>query len=182
MGVTLNKKQEYRDFITEIVKLFGPKVYVELGTRLGYTFNSIAPYCEKAIAVDLVIKGISNAPNVECYEMSSKDFSFLARTWAPKIDLLFIDADHCFKEVMNDFDSFFDFVVPETGLILLHDTFPVEERLLKDDRCSDAWKAAKFIRGNYGDKCESVTLPGPWAGLTIIRKVGHRHGWMDKEK
>ena len=175
----INKKQEYREFIIELVKLFKPKTYVEIGARYGYVFNSVSPYCERSIAVDLRLSGIKKRQGVECFQMSSQEFS---EQWNEDIDLLFIDADHNKKAVLQDFTNLSKWVKPITGLILLHDTYPVKEDLLKSDACSNAWEAARLIHEHlmYHD-FEIVTLPGPYAGLSIIRSAPI-HGWMQKTK
>lgn len=180
----MNKKQEYKDFVTELAKLFRPNVYVEIGARFGYTFNSAAPFCGKAIAVDPV-SCVTLSDNVEQYKITSTAFIAVAENAGLKIDMLFIDGDHSSKQVMNDFIEIGKFVVPETGLILLHDTFPVNSDLLSNTRCGDAWKVAREIR-SFFPSFEIVTLPGPWAGLSIIRKLDplklNRHGWMESAK
>lgn len=173
----MNKKQEFKTLIVELVKLFAPKTYVEIGSRFGYVFNSVSEYATRSVAVDIVdMNKIQKRPGVECYQIASQEF---AEIWTDPIDFLFIDADHSAQAVLIDFDALSKFVTPVTGLILLHDTYPIEERLLESDRCGDAWKVAKLIHHNYDD-FEIVTLPGPWAGLSIIRKVNKVHGWMDK--
>lgn len=178
---SLNKKQEFQGWIVELVKLFKPAVYVEIGARFGYIFNAVSPYCKKSIAVDIIsLDKIERNPGVECYRMDSNRFAEMAESCAPQIDLLFIDADHSAKAVFNDLNNLSPFVREFTGMILLHDTFPINERLLEDDRCGDAWRIAKWVHEAKKD-FEIVTLPGPWAGLSIIRKVGTGHGWMDKK-
>jgi len=175
----MNKKQEYRNFIIELATLFQPHTYVEIGARFGYIFNEVSKYVKRAAAVDITPLDniIVRIGCVELYQMDSQEFT---KQWKDPIDLLFIDADHREESVIRDFTLLSKFVKPHTGLILLHDTYPVNERLLKDDRCSDAWKAASRIhRSNRIFKdFEIVTLPGPWAGLSIIRKVYNKHGWM----
>ena len=50
------------------------------------------------------------------------DFSFnVIKTWNQKIDYLFIDGDHTYDAVKNDFESWFPFVVCG-GIIALHDS------------------------------------------------------------
>lgn len=178
----MNQKQEYKKFIIELATLFQPDTYVEIGARFGYVFNTISTIAKRSIAVDIIpLDKIAKAPGVECYQMDSQEF---AKQWKDPIDLLFIDADHKEESVLYDFSLLSKFVKPHTGLILLHDTYPVNERLLEDDRCSDAWKAASKI--HRSDRVfkdfEIVTLPGPWAGLSIIRKVYDHHGWMDERR
>lgn len=173
----MSLKQEHRDLIVELVKLFRPKVYVEIGARFGYCFNMAAKYCERSVAVDLRLKGIKQNKGIECHQMDSKEF---AKNWKDEIDFLFIDADHNAKAVLTDFENLAPYVKEETGIVVLHDTFPINEELLAEDRCSDAWKVARKIHESdkYKDY-EICTLPGPNTGLSIIRKA-KKHGWMDK--
>ena len=175
------RRQEFRDLILELVLLFKPDTYCEIGIRKGYVFNTIAPHVKRAVAVDKdPFKGINKKKNTIHFQEDSSDF---AKKWAEqedtRIDMLFIDADHRCEKVLEDLGAMHDFVPEHTGLILLHDTYPIRPQLLADGRCSNAWEAAKFIRKELGNIYEIVTLPGPQAGLSIIRKA-KTHGWMDK--
>jgi hypothetical protein len=166
--------------MVELVKLLKPGTYVEVGVQRGYTFNVIAPLVEKAVAVDVQkMKSIADAPNVVKYQMTSEEF---AKQWWEPIDLLFIDADHHAEAVSRDFHNLSGFVREGTGLILLHDTHPMMEELLQDEFCSSAWITADQLwrySVNYRDGVpegyEIVTLPGPWFGLSIVRKRGKHH-------
>jgi hypothetical protein len=93
--------------------------------------------------------------------------------------MLFIDGDHNRDQVLKDFYSIGKWVRAYTGLILLHDTWPVTRSLLDPMYCGDAWRAAAEIRREFPKDYEIVTLPGPHAGLSIIRKATN-HGWMDQ--
>jgi hypothetical protein len=136
---------------------------------------------ERAIAIDINPFAPAHPGNVEFFQMESEAFAI---TWKkrkdPTIDFLFIDADHRCESVLKDFNLLSPFVLLHTGLIFLHDTYPIKEELLDDGRCSTAWKAAREIT-DYAD-FEIVTLPGPWAGLSIIRKTNGSHGWMDTKE
>lgn len=173
---------EFRNILLEFARLFEPNTYVEVGVRKGFTFKEMCKFVKRAIAIDIVEPPIPEIPNAEVFVMDSNEF---VKHWSDPIDFLFIDADHRFNSVMQDFNNLIDFVPAHTGLVFLHDTFPVEESLLTDTYCSDAWRAARLIHRNnkYNRRFEIVTLPGPWAGLSIIRKVydANRisHGWMD---
>jgi predicted O-methyltransferase YrrM len=180
------KQMEFKNLLIELVKLFKPKTYMEIGVKKGYTFNAIAPLVQRAIAVDINPFTPMYKDNTQFYNLSS---FYFYKLWKEKesnsIDFLFIDANHKYDAVLLDFFRFSSFVPLHTGLIFLHDTYPIKEELLSDGYCSTAWKAAKAIHKIYKNKFEIVTLPGPWAGLSIIRKIAEdyktsTHGWMDK--
>ena len=170
------KGQEFRELMLELIKLFAPHTYVEIGVQNGYTFNVLSPAIRRAVAVDIGdMSQIVDRPNIEKYRMKSEEF---AARWTDPIDLLFIDADHKKESVLADFDNLSPFVPEGTGLILLHDTYPVTTRLLADDCCSNAWEAAWDIRKKRKyQNFEIVTLPGPYAGLSIIRKAKKHLAW-----
>jgi len=184
------KQMEYRDLLVMLAKMFRPHVYVELGVKNCYTFNAMLPYVDEAYGCDIIPVAQSNYPESQFttwhhHQMSTKEFvKYWGKEYKVKwIDFLFIDADHRKEVVLRDFENFFPYVRESTGLIFLHDTYPIRKELLADGYCSNAWKAANWLaenRGNYLNQWEIVTLPGPWAGLSIIRKTNDHHGWMDK--
>lgn len=170
------KDMEFLGILKEIIRLFDINTYMELGVRKGYTFNSVAPLVKKAIAVDIGdMKGIIELPNVQKIQMYTDDLAF---KWNEPIDLLFIDADHRKEQVIKDFDNFSKFVREGTGIIAMHDTHPIDKRLLSDDNCSTAWQAAWEIRRNPKyENFEIFTFPGPFAGLSLVRKSKHHLSW-----
>jgi hypothetical protein len=180
MHVEGQRHQEFRDLILELVLLFKPDTYCEIGIKKGYVFNHIAPHVKRAIAVDKApFRGIYKKSNAIHFQEDSIDFAI---KWAsqkyPRIDFLFIDADHDCRQVIADFVAMEIYVPVHSGLILLHDTYPINKSLTQAGFCGTAWKAAKTIKEGYPE-IEIVTLPGPRAGLSIIRKAP-THGWMDK--
>jgi len=171
-----HKQNEFVQLMIELVKLYEPETYCEVGLQYGYTFNQIAPLVKRAVGVDIAIsKRIKRRKNMELFEMSSAEF---AKIWKDGIDLLFIDADHSRDAVLEDVRNLSIFVPECHGLILLHDTHPNAPHLLNPGRCNDAWRAARYIHEVLVE-FEIVTLPGPHAGLSILRKSYHRHlTWM----
>lgn len=172
------RNMEFRGLIVEMVNLFQPETYVEIGVQRAYTFNTISPLVKRAVAVDIVDTGrIAQHPNVETYIMPSIAFSKL---WKDPIDLLFIDADHTKESVLADFNALAPYVA-DNGLVLLHDTHPVQESLLREGYCSNAWEAARKIHlGLKYRDWEIVTLPGPWAGLSIARRAPEHLMWREE--
>lgn len=187
------KQMEYRWLLVELAKLFKPYTYVEIGVKKCYTFNAMCEHVSRPVAVDILDpRDYITWNHAEVHVCDSKEF---ALAWRDPIDFLFIDGDHNADSVIGDFESLFKFVREDTGLIFLHDTYPVIPELTQPGYCSDAWKAARYLReranGTHPDGLlyEIVTLPGPWAGISVIRplKRGKKspdsigHGWMDAD-
>lgn len=150
--------------IEAIAKHMKPRAYVELGVHEGECIRRVAPYCEKAIGVDIKRPAVVNGWTfIEC------DTKNISRPFYD-IDLAFIDADHGAESVRRDFDGLWPSISPN-GLILLHDTWPESQRYLEPGLCGTACNAVEGIKRAYSPGVEVVTLPiSP--GLTIIRKKG----------
>jgi predicted O-methyltransferase YrrM len=166
------REMEFIELFIALAKLYKPKVYVELGVKKGYTLKRMAPFVRQAIGIDIAPLAI-DLPNVKFVQSKTTEFAQSLAGREPFIDMLFIDADHAAKAVIEDFSAYFPYVKSGTGLILLHDTHPIKEELTEEGHCFDAWKAAAYLRSITD--CEIVTLPGPWAGLSICRKLGAHH-------
>lgn len=169
------KNQEFIPLIKFLIDMYQPDTYVEVGIQKGHCFKQVAPLVKNAIGID--IKLLFDLPGTTLIEDTSLN---VAKNWKHGIiDLLFIDGDHKKEAVLADIDAFLPHVRPCTGLILLHDTYPGAKHLAVEGYCSDAWKAAEEIHRNkkYTD-VEIVTLPGPYAGLSILRKVSKHIHWI----
>ena len=162
--------------------MYQPDTYVEVGLQKGYTFKHIAPMVTRAIGIDkkLLFSNI-DLPNSTLYESDSIK---IAKNWTDgAIDLLFIDGDHREKSVLADVDAFLPYVRPCTGLILLHDTYPSIPKLEADGYSSTAGTAARKIHKSPKYKnIEIVTLPGPYAGLSILRKATQHLHWKNQNE
>jgi len=167
---------EFRQLLKTFVLLYNPHTYVELGVEKGLTFNLISPLVMRAVAIDSR-KGLKIFLNshTEILNMTTDE---AAEVFQGEIDFLFIDACHEKTQLLTDFQNFSQFVKPDTGLIFLHDTYPINKRLLGHRYCHNAWEAAWEIRQSWPHLFEIVTLPGPRAGLSIIRKAQTQLGWL----
>ena len=85
----------------------------------------------------------------------NKTSNELAKTWNKKIDILFIDGDHGYKQVQFDYRTFLPFVI-KNGLIIFHDT--------STSKYSGPSKVVDEIKGLM--KINSSQYPG----ITIIQK------------
>jgi len=165
------RQMEFKNLLLELTVLLQPKSYLELGVKDGYTFNAIAPLVDKAYAVDFnQRKSVTINNNVEFFEMSTTNFYENFKTRNEKIDFIFVDADHK-KE-------------PFSGLIFIHDTYPIKEELMCQGYCHTAWEAIQITKPDIkAMHMELITIPGPWAGLSIMRYTpDNKHGWMDFKK
>ena len=57
----------------------------------------------------------------------------------------------------------------EFGMIILHDTDPMEERLIEPRYCSDSYKIDTWVRENYTE-LDIMTLPISEAGLSLVTR------------
>lgn len=174
------REMEFRDFIFHLMCLLKPKSYAELGVKAGYTFNILSQLVVKAYAVDIKKQAsVIDRANTEFFECTTLEFYNRFKIRKEKIDFIFVDADHNKIAVIKDAIMMKSFLTPYSGLMFLHDTYPVKEELLASGYCYNAWEAAKSLREIEKD-FEIVTIPGPWAGLSILRYVpDNKHGWMD---
>jgi hypothetical protein len=190
-----HRRNEFVPLMVELVRLYHPKTYVEVGVAEGYTFNQMVqmPQIDRLVAVDVRPVRVTPGGRVEIWQMSSQEF---AKKWKDPIDMLFIDGDHNKETVEHDFFEIGKFVRTGTGLILLHDTHPMTEELLSPRRCNNAWEFANELFGGISNQYEMgglyiddateymeiLTLPGPWAGMTMVKKRGRHHlCWKNKD-
>lgn len=166
----------HEDFIVHLARIIRPKTYVELGLYQCSLFNKIEPFASTLIGLDI-------KPEAEAFMKQSSKTKFVLGTtdkFALKlrkspisIDMLFIDADHSRKSVLNDFKNFFPFVVDQ-GIIILHDGYPKDSSYTRAGYCGDCYLAIQELTekapsGGY----EIMTIP-VHPGLTICRKrVSH---------
>jgi predicted O-methyltransferase YrrM len=179
------REMEFIELFIALARLFKPQTYVELGVKKGYTIRRMAPYVKHAIGIDIAPLEVNpDWGNVTTIKSTTLDYAKSLAGRTPFIDMLFIDADHECGAVLNDFWAYFPYVRPGTGLILMHDTHPINQELLDPGYCHDAWIAAKQLSlRSTENQYEIVTLPGPWAGLSIVRKLGAHHlSWKTQEE
>lgn len=159
---------DHPQFIASIAKWYKPKIFIEYGTGTGGATKVFAPHCGRVIGVDLSRSVTENIPNLEMYNMSTRDFKDSILSKIDSIDMAFIDADHKSEVAFQDFIDLFS-KLTEGGIIFIHDTFPSTEKWIKPCFCNDSWKVPELIKLNFAGLCEVLTIPIQ-PGLTIIRK------------
>ena len=176
-----------RDEIVQLAKFvyeLQPKVVVEIGTKFGGTFmiwNEIAPGIK--ISVDLVEGihgGVSrsdtdarNARFKELYNDScifiegdshdSATYDLLVKALDGKtIDFLFIDGDHTYEGVKEDYETYSS-LVSENGYIGFHDINDTQRHRDRDVYVGKLWNELE------GEKTE-FNVNADWAGIGVIKK------------
>jgi len=176
-----------RDEIVQLAKFvyeLQPKVVVEIGTKFGGTFmiwNEIAPGIK--ISVDLVegIHGgvsrldtdVRNARFKELYNDScifiegnsheSATYDLLVKALDGKtIDFLFIDGDHTYEGVKEDYETYSS-LVSENGYIGFHDINDTQRHRDRDVYVGKLWNEL------VGEKTE-FNVNADWAGIGVIKK------------
>ena len=139
--------------------------YIEYGVRDAQTLNDIVDIVDIAYGVDIVNE---HKHNDKClfYQEYTNDFS---KNKLPNInfDFAFIDADHKFESVIEDFRNIYKYI-QSGGYIFLHDTYPSSLGLLDPGFCNNCFLTPIVIKKEFPN-IEILTLPiNP--GLTIIRK------------
>ena len=176
-----------RDEIVQLAKFvyeLQPKVVVEIGTKFGGTFmiwNEIAPGIK--ISVDLVEGihgGVSrsdtdarNARFKESYNDScifiegnsheSATYDLLVKTLGgTTIDFLFIDGDHTYEGVKEDYETYSS-LVSENGYIGFHDINDTQRHRDRNVYVGKLWNEL------VGEKTE-FNVNADWAGIGVIKK------------
>jgi len=151
-----------------LASIYKPKVYVELGLHVGETFVKVQPHAEKLYGVDIsqntYLESLKRFHNVNIHYCTT-DLFF--DNFSEKIDMAFIDADHCIEGAKRDFDNVLSRLSPG-GIILLHDTDPETDDLIRPDRCGDSYKIVAMLEDN--PNVNILTLPLTNAGLSIVTK------------
>ncbi len=162
-----------------LAKMIKAKVYMELGVRQGDTINEMIKVVPRCIGVD-INKKFQHLydKRVEFHVNKTDDF---CKTWTDTLDMVFIDADHSYQSSYNDFLNYKDFVV-DHGFILLHDTCPCNEEMIRpvgQGALASPAHTAMRIKTEHAHECELVTLPDG-CGLSIVRmNRGKQLTWGD---
>ena len=93
--------QHHSDLIVQLVKSVNCQIYLELGIYDGSTLSRVGQFVPRVIGVD--IKDLRNNKNIgEFYLSTTQDF---LQKFNEMVDVIFIDADHSFESVKQDFET-----------------------------------------------------------------------------
>lgn len=158
------------DLIIHLASVIKPKVYVELGLYQCELFNKVLPFADRLIGVDLSNQAgqyMRKSPKATFINSTTQEYCHLAKSNGLSIDMLFIDANHSYQSVMDDFHAYFP-LVKDDGIILLHDGYPKDANHAEPGYCGDCYKAIEELSKSR-QEYEMVTIP-THPGLTVVRK------------
>lgn len=185
-GYSLYMPQE-KEEITQLAKFvyeLQPKVVVEIGTKFGGTFkiwNEITN--AKTISIDLVA-GIHGGVTRDDVDNRNKSFINLYGSRCnfiegdshqdltydllinilkgQKIDFLFIDGDHTYEGVKQDYEMYKE-LVSDNGYIAFHDINDTQRHRDRNVYVGKLWNEL------IGEKIE-FNIKADWAGIGVIKK------------
>lgn len=151
----------------------GSVTYLELGTAANETLGLVARMNPAARCIGVDLRAVDpGLPNVTMYTMTTTEYlAQFAQADGP-FNVAYIDADHSFRAVRDDFISVWNHMA-EQSLILLDDTWPGSEGATDPGYSGTAFLMYDWLR-DAGH--EFVTIPAS-PGLTIVRKSSRHLGW-----
>lgn len=158
-------------------ELLAPAVYLEIGVEKGLSLALARPPTQ-VVGVDPQPIGdpaAGCAAPVQLYAMKSADFLRAPPAGCALrrrgFNLAFVDGDHRFEAVLDDFIALERWAAPG-AVLALHDTLPLDDATAAPARrtafyTGDGWKLVPCLRALRPD-LRVVTLPVAPTGLTLV--------------
>lgn len=178
-------------YIKDYIMKENCKTYLEIGTYTGHSLSTIiqSKYPSKFMGIDLfqswsdgikmdlekltsdnIKKFNIHNYDVNIYKANSTHMKTLNKVkeyFPDGIDLLFIDGDHSFKGIQNDFELYFP-LVNKNGYIVFDDYLPSKT---KDGKEREATKAINDIVEKYGEQIKNIGLTDD---IVEVYKIKHK--------
>lgn len=164
---SLISSASYINLIISLIKTVGCEKYLELGIWTGDNISEVHKHCNYCLGVD----NVDNRKHFDYdFKLCTTDDFF--QNNKEFFDIIFIDANHTFEMVKKDFINSIK-ILNKFGLILIHDTDPIDQFYIDPSQCGDSYKITNWIEENYKD-LNVITLPIHIAGLTIVNRKNDR--------
>lgn len=172
-----NDSKWHINFILHLISIIKPASYLEVGIFHCGLFNQVIPYVDSLVGLDMDSSaGTYMKTNSKCEFINSTSSDFFKQQikLGRKFDFIFIDGDHSKEAVEADFLGAFE-VLNDNGIILLHDTYPLNIAATTRDRCDDGYQALDKL-SRLTNKWEMMTIP-IHPGITLCRKRIKQVDW-----
>lgn len=173
---------DYHEWLSWFHRRLQPALYVEIGVESGASL-ALAQPASQVIAIDPAPLGDplqACAAPAQLFRQTSASFFAAVPVGCGLergFDLAFVDGDHRFESVLEDFIALERHAAPG-AVVLLHDTLPLTASTSGSVRntgfySGDTWKVVPCLRA-LRPELHMVTLPAAPTGLTIITGLNPR--------
>lgn len=169
----------HQNFIINLASVLRPEKYLELGIFHCGLFNQMIPFAGDLTGVDIAPEAgsyMAASPKAKFVCSSTDDYAAKLRQTGAQFDMIFIDADHSKQAVTSDFSNYLPLLRPH-GILMLHDTHPIDQAATDQARCGDGYQAIEGF-SRQSDEWEMMTIP-VHPGLTICRKRKKQLSWQE---
>jgi len=164
------KETEWLKFIS-LVDAMRPKNVLEIGSYDGGSTVSLSLLCERLLTIEIipprydvnVIKRNCNFTYLEGDSRASDITNFVKLTTLEQFDVLFIDGDHHYEIVKQDFLNYRKYV-KSGGIVAFHDIIDSEEHKNIGPMVEKLWHEIK----DYYTHIEFIETPLNWGGIGVI--------------
>jgi hypothetical protein len=165
------------NFISDLSRILKVNNYAEIGIYEGETFLKV--FAAHKFAIDISENALTFIPNQENITKicgTSEDFAHFLNDKSVKLDLVFIDANHDYREVVKDFSNLLPYL-SKKAVVLLHDTYPGSIEYSDPKYCGDAYLSISVLSKRYKD-WSFITIP-IHPGLSIATRVPLYPEWLN---
>jgi hypothetical protein len=117
--------------------------FLELGHAEGINFDKLN--LDYKISVD---NGLHSGTATPDFYMTTDQFFDMYK--GDKFDIIYIDADHEYSQVIKDFNNSLKFISP-SGVVCIHDLYPPFERMTASCNCNNGFLVLNYLAHNDYD-------------------------------
>ena len=164
-------------FISDLSRILKPDNYAELGIYQGETFLKV--HASHKFAIDISEYALTFIPiqdDITKVCGTSESLAKLLEIKKIKLDLLFIDANHDYREVINDFSNLLPYL-SKKAVVLFHDTYPKTIEFSDPKYCGDAYLSIEIL-AKQNTNWAFITLP-VHPGLSIASRLPLHPDWIN---
>ena len=163
--------------LATLVRVLNPQRCFEIGTSLGFTTCVLASNSSVACRIDTLdvssdtrigsaFRSTPGASKIQQHVASSAVFSF--EPYEGKIDLVFVDGSHEFKDVLRDTANAISMLSP-TGVALWHDVSPEHPGVVKAlEACAESKGIWRIHNTSLGLYTPQGTFDGRWLEKLLL--------------